>query len=272
MLASFVTIFLAELGDKTQLAALSFSTNTRSPWSVFIGTSLALVCTTALAVVFGDLLTRVVPPRVLQIASATMFVLIGLWLLVHAAWKTPEPQAAPPSAPITQSPSAGGKLLLGLIMHQARAFEEDTARLFREIAADLPAGAVREKLEQLAEEELRHADTLGRLTGDRAIADAPATGADLAAVECLPLQAQAARPPAAAPLSDKEKCAIASQQFEAPLQRAIQAEEHAAEYYLALARLSAIHTARDAFRWLAMEEIRHAQELCALVNHPRANT
>ena len=49
LFACFVMVFLAELGDKTQLTALAFSSSSRSPWSVFVGTSLALICTTALA-------------------------------------------------------------------------------------------------------------------------------------------------------------------------------------------------------------------------------
>ena len=65
---TFTTIFLAELGDKTQLATLAFSTQ-GSRVAVFLGSAAALVCTSALAVLFGEAITRVVSPRVLTRAA-----------------------------------------------------------------------------------------------------------------------------------------------------------------------------------------------------------
>ena len=47
---------------------------------------------------------------------------------------------------------------------------------------------------------------------------------------------------------------------------AIEIEESTGDFYLALARMAKIHEVRDAFRWLAMEDIRHAQTLCSLIN------
>ena len=81
---TFVAIFIAELGDKTQLAALSFATSTTSRWSVFLGASLALVASTAIALLAGEALARVIPPRVLQRGAGVLFVVIGGWVL----WST----------------------------------------------------------------------------------------------------------------------------------------------------------------------------------------
>jgi len=83
-LTTFATVFLAELGDKTQLATLSFSAGAQSRWSVFLGSALALVATSALAVVGGEALTRVVSPSTLQRAAGVAFVVIGVWVL----WST----------------------------------------------------------------------------------------------------------------------------------------------------------------------------------------
>jgi putative Ca2+/H+ antiporter (TMEM165/GDT1 family) len=81
---AFVTVFLAELGDKTQLAALTLATG-RGRLAVFLGASLALVCTTALAVVAAEGITRVVSPVTLKRLAGAMFVLLGAWTLATAA-------------------------------------------------------------------------------------------------------------------------------------------------------------------------------------------
>jgi putative Ca2+/H+ antiporter (TMEM165/GDT1 family) len=82
LLTSFLTLFLAEVGDKTQLAVMSLSASTKKPWTVFIGGSLALVVLTAIAAFFGEAITRVVPELVLRRISASLFVIIGVWLWV----------------------------------------------------------------------------------------------------------------------------------------------------------------------------------------------
>lgn len=80
-LTAFGTVFLAELGDKTQLATLAFATTGRSRWAVFIGAACALVVTSAIAVLAGEAVARAVPPILLKRASGVAFVVIGLWVL-----------------------------------------------------------------------------------------------------------------------------------------------------------------------------------------------
>jgi Ca2+/H+ antiporter, TMEM165/GDT1 family len=77
---AFVTLFLAELGDKTQLAVLTLSASTQKPWTVFLGASAALVLLTALAALLGGVVGRVVPELVLRRASAALFVVMGVWM------------------------------------------------------------------------------------------------------------------------------------------------------------------------------------------------
>ncbi|HEY75402.1 MAG TPA: TMEM165/GDT1 family protein [Thermoflexia bacterium] len=76
--STFGLLFVAELGDKTQLTVLALSGRGSSPWSVFCGGVLALVAITALGVVGGERLTRVVPERVLLGVSAVAFVGMGV--------------------------------------------------------------------------------------------------------------------------------------------------------------------------------------------------
>lgn len=81
--STFAAVFLAELGDKTQLATLSLSAGARSRWLVFAGASVALVCTSAIAVLVGDALTRVVPLAWVRRGAAVLFIVLGVLLLVE---------------------------------------------------------------------------------------------------------------------------------------------------------------------------------------------
>jgi putative Ca2+/H+ antiporter (TMEM165/GDT1 family) len=71
-------LFVAELGDKTQLAVLSLAGKYGSPWSVFVGGALALTLVTALGVVGGQGLCKLIPERVLLWVSAAAFVVMGI--------------------------------------------------------------------------------------------------------------------------------------------------------------------------------------------------
>lgn len=86
MASTFALVFLAELGDKTQLAAFSIAAKSRKPWEVFAAASTALVVVTALGVAFGDVIRRVVPEKAMAIVSAVLFIGIGVWLLVKELW------------------------------------------------------------------------------------------------------------------------------------------------------------------------------------------
>jgi len=79
---TFALIFLAEMGDKTQLTAISMVSRTKSPLAVFLGASLAMAVVTLLGVLGGALLVRYVPEAYLQKIAAVAFILIGLAMLV----------------------------------------------------------------------------------------------------------------------------------------------------------------------------------------------
>ena len=82
--STFLMIFLAELGDKTQISTFAFASEAKSPLSVFLGASLALVCTSFLGVVLGGVLGRFVPERIMKFAAALVFLGFGAWTLVEA--------------------------------------------------------------------------------------------------------------------------------------------------------------------------------------------
>ena len=84
-LTTFTTVFLAELGDKTQLAALLLSAESGRPVIVFIGASLALISSSLVGVVLGRWLSRVLPPQQLERLAGILMIGLGLWLGRQAA-------------------------------------------------------------------------------------------------------------------------------------------------------------------------------------------
>jgi len=79
---AFVTLFLAELGDKTQLAIITMSSKSESKWAIFIGASLALVLVSLIAVLVGGVLSQYVPTEWLQRIVAVAFIVIGVLMLL----------------------------------------------------------------------------------------------------------------------------------------------------------------------------------------------
>lgn len=82
----FGIVFLAELGDKTQLATLLFAA--RSPSNllvVFLGASLALVCASALGVLAGGVVAHYLSPKLLSYIAGAGFVVIGFWTIWQAS-------------------------------------------------------------------------------------------------------------------------------------------------------------------------------------------
>lgn len=75
---TFVTLFLAELGDKTQLSVITLTSKTQDPVRVFLAASAALVVVTFLGVVAGEALVKIVPVSVIKKVAAGMFIVIGL--------------------------------------------------------------------------------------------------------------------------------------------------------------------------------------------------
>ena len=81
MLTTFGIIFLAEMGDKTQLAAMTMSAQTKKPWAVFIGASLALAAVSAIGVLVGGVVGQFVPLEWVKRVAAVAFIVIGVLML-----------------------------------------------------------------------------------------------------------------------------------------------------------------------------------------------
>lgn len=84
LLATFGTVFLAELGDKTQLATLSFAAANRGAfWCVFAGSALALIATSLIATFVGGALARYLPVRYVSLGAGVLFIVIGAIVVIR---------------------------------------------------------------------------------------------------------------------------------------------------------------------------------------------
>jgi putative Ca2+/H+ antiporter (TMEM165/GDT1 family) len=81
-LTTFGVIFLAEMGDKTQLAAMTMAAQTKRPWAVFIASALALAAVSAIGVVVGSVVGDYVPLIWVKRVAALAFIIIGVLILL----------------------------------------------------------------------------------------------------------------------------------------------------------------------------------------------
>jgi putative Ca2+/H+ antiporter (TMEM165/GDT1 family) len=81
-MTTFATIFLAEMGDKTQLAAMTMAAETKKPLTVFVSAALALACVSALGVAVGGMLGHYLPLDWIRRVAALGFIAIGILILL----------------------------------------------------------------------------------------------------------------------------------------------------------------------------------------------
>ncbi|NJP08342.1 MAG: TMEM165/GDT1 family protein [Leptolyngbyaceae cyanobacterium RU_5_1] len=79
---AFITVFLSELGDKSQLAAIAISGGSKSPRAVFLGATAALLLASFLGVIIGEGTAQILPDRVVKIIAAVGFLVIAVRLLL----------------------------------------------------------------------------------------------------------------------------------------------------------------------------------------------
>jgi putative Ca2+/H+ antiporter (TMEM165/GDT1 family) len=81
MLIAFWLVFLAELGDKTQIATILLSAKSEKLWPIFIGSSAALIINSLIGTMAGKLIARPAMEDYIHIAAGTAFILIGILLI-----------------------------------------------------------------------------------------------------------------------------------------------------------------------------------------------
>ena len=236
--STFVLIFLAELGDKTQLAAMAKSIEGRM--TVFLAASLALVCSTLIAVLFGDALTRIIPEKYIQMAAAILFIVFGGIMLFNVL--------------TGKEVAAAGQIKAGtfdrFIIQMALPFEEAAEKDYRKLAASTDHAAVKKVLLALADEEHAHQVRIKEAnpsdTGDAVFA----------------AQTEAALPDLEDLLHD-----VASDDARPIIDHAIEHELATAAFYNELARTARLPGLKRTLRTLAQEEQTHADMLRDLEDH-----
>ena len=84
LLSTFLTIFIAELGDKTQLATLTMSGTSNKPLAVFLGSSTALVFASLIGALAGGSISNFVPEIILKSIASFTFFILGIRLLINS--------------------------------------------------------------------------------------------------------------------------------------------------------------------------------------------
>lgn len=84
LISTFLTVFLAELGDKTQLATVALSGTSDRPLAVFLGSASALILACLLGAMAGGSVASVVPTELLQLIASVGFLIIGTRLLLQS--------------------------------------------------------------------------------------------------------------------------------------------------------------------------------------------
>lgn len=87
---TFITVFLAEIGDKSQLAAIALGGSSKSPRAVFLGSIAALIFASFLGVIAGGSIAQFLPAKVLKVVAAIGFILLALkllWIAPNDRWR-----------------------------------------------------------------------------------------------------------------------------------------------------------------------------------------
>jgi len=238
-ISTFLLIFLAELGDKTQLTAMARAAGSDGDkWTVFAAAGAALLLSTLLAVTVGRTLARFVPDHVIRLLAAILFLSFGFILLAGALQRGVQARQTTTEA----LPATSGGMMMRAIMRIAAEFEEAAAADYAALANEAEDPAVRRLLLELEADERAHLlmmHTLGQDHPDTRLEQIQRT--DL--------------PPGTALQHD---VALSDRPI---LVHAIEHEQATMQFYLELANRTPIPALRRSFTTLAHAEQAHVDRL-----------
>lgn len=246
---TFVLIFLAELGDKTQLAALAKTADapdsSAAKWVVFLGASAALVLSTFVAVFLGHILKALIPDeRYIKGAAAILFLVFGASILWEIASSFRARDVIPEAAAAETGARPG--VVGGLALAAAMDLEQAVGDRYRRLA-DAASPELARVLRSIAAEEDSHLLHLREFT--------PA--------ECRDDVWNSGEAPA---LETAESSARMRPGEQALILRLIDHEESTASFYRSLAKKTHIPSVRNILSHLAGEEEGHAKRLRAFTS------
>jgi rubrerythrin len=229
--STFVLVFIAELGDKTQLTALAASSGAKSPWSVFAGASLALVTSTLIAVLVGTALTKAFPDRILKLVAGGLFLLFGAILIVQNAKPSSEPEA--------QQMTITTGALTSFVLDRAKEFEKASYEDYLAAAEKVNHPELKALLLSIANDESNHIVRLeGRESADEVFTESDTT------LEC----------PEFVRVNEDDG-------DEQILRNAIAHERSTAEFYSKLSATVHIPALKPLFQNLSLSERQHLEQL-----------
>lgn len=231
-LSSFIMIFLAELGDKTQLSALAFSAGSKSTWSVFFGASVALVLSTFIAVLVGTILNKqnMIPLSAIRLCAGALFIVFGILLVKAALSSKPEKEEAKAGQVEISGPAAA------LLFKAASGFERAAIDNYKLLTVALSDENAKKLIATIIEEEKKHVAKLEALSKA-----APEFTSE------------------SAPVAEPGKIESFSQADKSVLEEFVKHEEAQALFYKESAKHSIIPSVKKAFEELALEEQKHAE-------------
>jgi len=159
--STFLLIFLAELGDKTQLAAMASAAGGKSMIAVFLGASSALVLSTLIAVLFGSVLMRYIPDYYIKLLAGILFLIFGILLIRDSASlkkkaRISTVERVPVTAVHTPHHAAHPGIILRTILESAITFEENEIReILKKADAETDLN-IKNSIKKIADEEKQH--------------------------------------------------------------------------------------------------------------------
>ena len=248
--STFILIFLAELGDKTQLAAMARAADgpggASARMTVFLAASSALVLSTLIAVFFGGVLKSLVPDeRYIKSAAGCLFIVFGVIILFGVVQSYRKEGAVVGASDAASVPADIG-YLGGLALRAALDFEEAIGAHYRRLAKKTGDATLAGLLTRLANAEEGHLANLSGLSGtDRmdAFSETAVDNLDLGAVNKIPGD------------GDREQLTASAFRDLAGHERAT------ADFYETLARETSNPSLKPLFRKMAREERDHAEQI-----------
>jgi rubrerythrin len=233
--STFLLIFLAELGDKTQLTALARSA-AGDKWTVFFAASFALVFSTLVAVLFGGTIRKYVPETYIKLTAGILFIIFGVITLYGVVSKHDKH---------TQTLS-DGKVISKAVFQIAAAFEQSAADDYYTLANNESNPELKKLFQVLAEEETDHLNRMLMIKQSySAKSDSPDKAVQLPDAEAL--------------YHDVSK-GVSSVSVDV-LKHAIEHEKATAGFYAELSKHIIIPSVKKSLTALSEEENKHAEKL-----------
>ena len=237
IISTFFVIFLAELGDKTQFAAMAASAGSSQPVSVLTGTILALSLSSVIAVAAGSLLGKYIPIKYIKIAAGALFIIFGILYLREAF--VPEKTTHKPESSVI---GYVGKS----VIKTAAAFERNEIEMFRAAAEVLDDQQYLDVINRIIDEEENHLKSFSNI-GEQDFKIESTTPDELKHLETL------------------DESFYCSEEADCLLKDLYDREKSMAEFYRIASEKTPIESVRKALRTLSDEENNHAKKIAALL-------